>query len=342
MPVNIGKYVIAGELRNGRENSVYGWIEFAEDYGIRLELTGNLSNKSGLNFRFLVPEDERCERPEPGDFPDDVEELANRQIGVLDTFVIDDEKGTDRSTLRLSWFSQNGEVIADMPNVVVETFNDDDEREQFNEGIAEFDLDNEPFDPDLADEEDDEADDDPYGLFSENLDAHVAGSLNADSDQETEPGDDLGRRNWEDVIPGIDSETKAMYEQWDEIFDGKHDEPLADLFQTALRLPKPEQVTDSETAKPLVTSILAQLALLSVALDVCEHFDSVQTYQLLLNEILPNAKVHPNLAATEMVQHYATSDYCDKCEAEFEAELNESEESEKGDDQDDLESDPPF
>ena len=81
-----------------------------------------------------------------------------------------------------------------------------------------------------------------------------------------------------------------------------------------------------------MVAILAQLALLSVAVDVCEHYTPLQTYHLLMNEILPTAKVHPNLAASRMVQHYSTSDHCDACEAEFEAQYNA--EQQRDDDQD--------
>ncbi|HQZ13885.1 MAG TPA: hypothetical protein PK286_13465, partial [Devosia sp.] len=56
---------------------------------------------------------------------------------------------------------------------------------------------------------------------------------------------------------------KAMYEQWDEIFEGKKDEPVSCLFETPLRLPPPDRVTSDAEAQSLVVAILAQLALLS-------------------------------------------------------------------------------
>lgn len=75
-----------------------------------------------------------------------------------------------------------------------------------------------------------------------------------------------------------------MYEQWDEIFEGKKDEPVSYLFETPLRLPPPDRVTSDEEAQSLVVAILAQLALLSVAVDVCEHYTPQQTYHLLMTD----------------------------------------------------------
>ncbi|MEZ6076375.1 MAG: hypothetical protein R3C56_12150 [Pirellulaceae bacterium] len=60
----------------------------------------------------------------------------------------------------------------------------------------------------------------------------------------------------------------------------KKDEPVSYLFETPLRLPPPDRVTSDEEAQSLVVAILAQLALLSVAVDVCEHYTPQQTYRI--------------------------------------------------------------
>ncbi|QDV22269.1 hypothetical protein [Aureliella helgolandensis] len=360
MALRIGEYVRAGELRNNRRNGVYGWIEFAADYGIRIELTGNLKGElEGKNFRLQVPLPPDAAQLEPGTFPDEIEQLADRQIGVVGEMELrsvripllpldqwrklsPQEKianSEEQKCLYLEWFSQNGRVVAEilapeielLPDDLGDDDSEDEDEERYGLGftevrVGEDDETGNNFVLDGSDEEDDEEeeDDNPYGLFDENLDRKVAESLGPIVDQEfdeREPPSEGGLRAWDQAIPGLDPETKAMYEQWDEIFEGKKDEPLSYLFETPLKLPKPDAVLTDEEALPLVTAILAQLALLSVALDVCEHFTPLDTYQLLMTEILPTAKVHPNLAATEMVQHYSTSDYCDECEAEFEREL---------------------
>lgn len=351
MPQKIGDFVLAGELRNTRPNGVFGWIEFAPDYGIRIELTGNLSGQlAGKHIKFRHSRSAVTSAIEPGHFPEFVENLADRQIGVVGEMKLtrSNTAGELRPTapdrplvcdLYLEWFSQNGQVVAELMEASLEVIDEssnpeDDDEEDINQSDApgtyisgfteiHFDADGTPLgDPFASDEdegEDDEEEEDPYGLFSDNLDENLAESLGTPA-SEDEAGNGQ-RRSWDEVLPGIDPETKAMYEQWDEIFEGKKDEPITYLFREPLKLPPPDRVTDDAQAEQLVKLILAQLALLSVALDVCEHFSPVDTYRLLMQEILPTAKVHPNLAASEMVQHYSTSDYCGECDAEFEAEM---------------------
>jgi len=395
MPLRIADYVLAGDLRNTRRNCVHGWIEFAPDYGVRIELTGNFSGQlAGKHIRFSMPHRAADKACEPGSFPEYIEELADRQIGVVQTMEL--RKATvpalpiddflrlseadrtlnmvEKDCLYLEWSSQDGAVISELIEPVLEIIDDEVESGQmrsidgveflgaalndphFSE-VAELilgqtmaalnDEEDEDDDPDeddrdgnddeddeSEDEEDDDLDgdddghddDDPYGLFDADLEQNVAESLGGESSEGelTFDGNVGGARSWEEVIPGISPDTVEMYEQYDEIFEGKKDEPISYLFPTTLQLPKPERVTSEEEAEGLVKAILSQLALLSVALDVCEHFTMQQTYRLLMQEILPTAKVHPNLAASEMVQHYATSDFCEQCDAEFEAEYRAS------------------
>jgi hypothetical protein len=363
MVVRIADYVFSGELRNTKRNCVFGWIEFAPDYGIFLELAGNFSGElAGEHIRFRRSPANAAPQLEPGEFPDFVEELANRQIGVvervefcqaqvpaipLDEFAqLPHEKQqlhlVEKNCLVLEWWSQNGRVLVELIDPEWQIVDPDSERSQEagenGTGDPETDVPS-AFLPEAmgditvgfgsdgidGEDEDDEEDagDDPYGLFGEGLRDAMQQSL------EQEPGasgfeptefaadDDQRPRSWDDVIPGIDPETKRMYEQWDEIVEGKKDEPISYLFPTTMKLPRPDQVKSEDEAAELVKQILAQLALLSVAIDICEHFSMQATYQLLVDQLLPEAKVHPNLAASEMVQHYCTSDYCRECEAEL-------------------------
>ncbi len=374
MPHRISDYVLSGELRNTRRNSVTGWIEFAPDYGIRLELTGNFSGQlNGQHIRFknrlLDPEQVSA----PGEFPDPIEELADRQIGVVQSMQLRDassppaenalalsaaereSKSGNLPGLWLEWSSQNGDVQCELMDVELEYVDPDqttpDESnyeayspESYADGLTELTLhehvdsesdelfathEEEGSDPELADDELDDAED-PYGLFDDRLQADVEQALAGDSATAAD-----ARPGWDEIIPDIDPQTKALYEQWDEIFEGKKDEPIRHLFPKPLKLPKPERVASDEEAEKLVKDILSQLALLSVALDVCEHFSPQQTYRLLIQEILPSAKVHPNLAASDMVQHYATSDYCQRCEEEFEAEYEDGQKDDADDQGDD-------
>ena len=125
------------------------------------------------------------------------------------------------------------------------------------------------------------------------------------------------KRSWDEVIPGIDPETKAMYEQWDEIYDGENEEPVTSLFDPPLQLPAAGSVTTDEDAEPFLNAILGRLAILNVAFDLCEHATPLTAYRCLVEEVLPTAQVHPNLADTDIVEHYCMYEYCADCKAEF-------------------------
>ncbi len=359
MVLRIGEYVLSGELRNNRRNGVFGWIEFAPDVGVRIELTGNLSGDlAGKHVRFHTPlaasqsdVASTKETSAPADVPETIDGLADRQIGVVGEMGLRpaaraSATASGQQSLYLEWYSQNGQVVAELPDCTLEYLEDESSGDSsepsdpldqgtFGIGFTEIHVDQQgeahtshyPLgDSENDDDEEDDEPHDPYGLFTADLQRQVSESLGpmpddldeVDDDPTESPGDSSGRpRSWDEVMPGIDSETKAMYEQWDEIFEGKKDQPISYLFHEPLRLPTVDNVTSHEQAEPLVRAILAQLALLSVALDVCEHFEPMDTYRLLMTEILPSAKVHPNLAASEMVQHYSTSDFCQLCEHEL-------------------------
>lgn len=354
MTARIGDFVFKGELRNTRRNGVFGWIEFAPEFGIRIELTGNSTGLlQGKHIRFEGVNAKADRPPIPAELPEIVNNLADRQIGVVGELTLrkvserpTPNEGEQRSEepvetaasdgefLYFEWFSQNGRVVAEIPNPTIEYITDESEPERdsievergdgYDEDFPGIHLDEhglvEHFDMEADDEEEDSEEVDPYGLFGSDLEQKVANSLDL-GDSEKEPGANAAgdKKSWDEVMPDLDPETRAMYEQWDEIFEGKKDEPIAYLFETPLRLPRPERVESEEDATTYVKAILAQLARLSVALDVCEHYSPRQTYELLMNEILPTAKVHPNLAASEMVQHYSSSDFCPACDAEFSA-----------------------
>ncbi|HBE68867.1 MAG TPA: hypothetical protein DDW52_12035, partial [Planctomycetaceae bacterium] len=227
----------------------------------------------------------------------------------------------DDNAIRFRWFGQNGEVLARLepPLKILDSLPPtpitDDEEDEPSE---------------MLDEEEDEGPEDPFGLFDEELEERLSESLrspeqmdsifDSDPDIEVELTSGPTESRWEGL--DLDPETRQMYEQWDEIFDGDKDEPVAYLIDTVLRLPKPNAVKSNEEAHGYVIQILAQLAKLSVALDVCEHFEPIDTYRLLMDEILPNAKVHPNLKASDMVFHYSTSEYCSLCEIEYDKEFD--------------------
>lgn len=379
MAHHIGDYILRGELRNTRANGVYGWLQFAPEAGVHMELTGNFRGQlARKHIKFSTPRAQQSVAQQLEPLPDEVQRLVDRQIGVVGdvrlrrvrvpTIPLPEFSQLDRAAqqrcsvekdcLYLEWYSQNGRVVAEIVDPEIEYLDDHqvgrDEPPEFepmgdglDSSIAETYLDLEgraiadahPEDElashDGAEAEDDAEGDDPYGLFAPDLEQSLADALKSPDSLPADEFDELSDedsglgtpRSWDEVIPGLDPAIKAMYEQWDEIFEGKKDEPVSYLFDSPLRLPPPDRVSSDQEAQPLVVAILAKLALLSVAVDVCEHFTPLQTYRLLMTEILPTAKVHPNLAASRMIQHYSTSDHCPACDAEFEAEYNAQQQS---------------
>ncbi len=350
MATRIGGQVLGGELNNTRRNSVSGWLEFAEDEGIKLELAGNLEGElAGRHIRFTVAPPENGG---PGS-REILEAIEFRQIGVVGTMSlrmfrvldvpIEDalarrEAGEpfpahEEPCLYLEWFSQNGRMVAEILAPCI-TFGPQDKPgaaeptpdpipdSQSDEGpdVVGFFL-NEAGDIEqrlFGDAEEEE--DNPFDLFPPDLEARLNESGDNYSPPEPPPPKSSGRRPWDEVIPGIDPETKKMYEEWDEIFEGTSDEPISTLFDPPLSLVPPSAIENEAQAQACLTVVLARLALYSVAVDICPHFTARKTYHWLFEEIFPEATIYPRLPGTGFVAHYPTWEFCSECEAEFDAE----------------------
>ncbi|QDU27886.1 hypothetical protein ETAA8_29770 [Anatilimnocola aggregata] len=344
MAFQIGKFIVRGELRNLRRNCVHGWLDFGNDEGIRVEITGNMSGElAGKIVRFAsgLP-DEGVQ--EPADEREALDALQFQQIGVAERMDLSGE-GAER-LLHLEWFSQDGHLVIELVNPTIVYVDEEAEKQaeaDKREAAGEEDtprFDDIPF----GGEADRDDPDDPYQLFPADLESQLREStggeklaepaaaefesdefetdssteLEALVDAELFPPEKPKSRPWDEVIPGIDEKTKQMYEQWDEVFDGEKDEPIATMFDPPLLLKSPAEIADDAEADPYLKTLLARLALHCVAIDVCEHFGPLQTYRWLLEEILPEAQIHPNLKPTGFIRHYATYESCPQCDAEFE------------------------
>jgi hypothetical protein len=362
MDLRLGDYVVAGELINRRPNCTHGWLALrGEETPVIFQLTGNCSaSLRGQHIRFALPDD----RPAPAAPPLDTSRLAWQQIGPTGEITLRDgvpgNSPAGRPSLYMEWFSQNGRVVLELvdPDIEWVAEDDDDRRaaqrraESASADAAEDEAD--IFLPDSDDGEEaefnpfevpppdaDEDADDPYGLFPPGLDDELAED---DSDQELadeqltdeqltgeEPSAaargeaSTGKRSWDEVIPGIDPETKRMYEQWDEVTEGSQDVPFTEVFDPPVRIYTPEQlaVLNDATAESVLKELLTRLALLGVAVAVCEHFSPKLTYRMIAQEILPRYGVHPRLPQIGWVQHYDTSEFCRKCQEEFDRKFEE-------------------
>lgn len=336
MPLTLGDYVVAGEIINRRRNSTHGWLALrGEDHPILVQLTGDPSaDLVGKRFRFEIPDDRPLPSPPPP--PLDFEKIASQQIGPTGKMTIlpADSSAGFAKRIHLEWFSQNGHVVVELVDPVLEWVEDDEEdrrRQKEQEmsagagvaaeaevpGALDFGLEGLP----------DDDEDDPYGLFPPGLDEELAEEDESGEVAADEGGQPPAPRDWSEVIPGIDDETKRMYEEWDEVTHGTKDVPLSEIFDPPIKLFTAEQLEEQDDAvvEAALKELLKRLALLGVALAICEHYTPKMTYRYLAQEILPQYGVHPRLPQIGWVQHYDTSEDCTQCQAEFDRRWEEEE-----------------
>lgn len=329
MTLNLSEYVIAGEIINRRPNSTHGWLALrGHDHPLVIELTGNPSpDLIGKRFRFQVPAD----RPRPEPPPLDFKSLAWQQIGPTGPMSI--EFAADGKThVRLEWFSQNGPMLVEVTDPELEWIADDEADHQRQKELEAAEPTDESDDADAPGDFSleglpDEDEDDPYGLFPEGLDEELAqDEIPAEAEPKSGPPQP---RDWSEVIPGIDDATKKMYEEWDEVTYGTKDVPLSEAFDPPIKIYSAEQLGElaPAAADDALKELLKRLALLGVALSICEHYTPQMAYRYLAEEILPQYGVHPRLPQIGWVQHYDTSEECPECQARFDREW----EAEQGD-----------
>lgn len=360
MPLLLGEHVVAGEIINRRRYSTHGWLALrGDETPIIFQLTGDCAPEiQGKHLRFEIPDDGTapCNTA-----PFDARSLARQQIGPTGEITLACE-ADGRRRLVMEWHSQNGHMRLELLNPEVEWVEaDDEERRRAAEAAAgagestediyapeasgpgETGGDFSPFEVPPPDVQDDA--DDPYGLFPEGLDEELA------DDQAGGEAASLGdgaaarpaKRSWDEVIPGIDEATKRMYEEWDEVTEGTMDVPLTDAFDPPIRICTPDQfdALPAVDAEQLLKQLLARLALLGVAVNVCEHFSIPLAYRMIVEEILPNHGVHPRLPQIGWVQYYDTAEYCRKCEERMEREYRDFERSDSDSPGASADDDPP-
>ena len=359
MALRLDGLVLCGELRNTRKNSTHGWLGLRGfDRPLVFELTGDCDpDLAGRYIRFEVRDP-----PRHGDNASDTDEsedaklerlrlsgLKWQQIGPTGTMTAARKvRVADCSTeellfrckhdepppmewkrcLYLEWFSQNGRVVLELADPIIEFIEPNGEppagpedaaidespeesppsAEEGGLGITSFHL-NEDGEVEITDEMaspgcDDEACEgcnDPYRLIPNELQRQ----LDAESDE--------ADRNLygEDDEGDINGELELM----DELIDRGEGEPIGMLFDGPVRLPSPDSLDDVQVEREL-KGLLARLALCGIALHMCEHYTPRQAYRLLIEHLCMEEKGYAELRPTQWVQHFLTSEYCEACQAE--------------------------
>lgn len=338
--------MVYGELRNNRGYFTFGILALRGDSPesatvVRLDLTGNCGKDlHGKAFRFRPSGD-----PQQGPVfrEDEHPGFQIRQIGPTATMTAQDwvralpcsvEEYVHRSKLGeplptkwarrlyLEWYSQNGRVVVEMAGPIVEECTrepkgqDDegewaplpnlalppDERPTGGPDITLIRLDDdgnaqvehiEP--PDPHDERD---------TASESLLADLQRVLDAEASAID--------RVLQDDESGI-----AEHELMDHCIQHGERQPIDAMLGDFRKLPPPEDL-DDRALEVQLKSVLGRLAMIGVALGVCEHYTPRDCYRLLRDTILPDEKAYEELVGTGWVQNFSTHEYCRACDAEFE------------------------
>jgi len=336
MTLHLSDYVAAGEIINRRPNMTHGWLALrGNDHPLLVQLTGNPSpDLVGKRFRFEMPENGKSPPPL------DAKSIAWQQIGPTGKMSVTSARDAadGKQRVHLEWYSQNGHVLIDLAEPNLEWIEDDaaDDRRQKELEAAERgeEPEEEPENLEIGlDGLPDDDEDDPYGLFPEGLDEELAGEVESE-----QPAGPVQPRDWSEVIPGIDDATKKMYEEWDEVTYGTKDVPLSEVFDPPIKIYSADQLADLDqaAAEAALKELLKRLALLGVALAICEHYTPQMAYRYLAEEILPEYGVHPRLPQIGWVQHYDTSEECPDCQARFDREWEEKHPKSDGDADQDL------
>jgi hypothetical protein len=313
LTIRLDELVVCGEIDNTRPYSVCGWLKLR---GYRTPLTLNLTGDCGpslkgqrIRFEHPVPPDDR-------DDDDSVElsHLAWQQIGPTGSMTVSPAVPGESGRLSLEWFSQNGRVTLDLADLVLEAVPDEEDADVNPEDDAEADL------AALAGMDDEDDDEDPFGLFPQDLMEHFDNQA-----------DELDR---EILAEGSVVRDMSDVDLMEDLIENGEGVPIGNIFDPPIKLPRPEGLSD-DAIELALKRLLANLARHGISLDICEHYSPRESYQLLLEEICPFEMTHPQLDATRLVQHFSTSDFCETCEAEFEREVEEFEKNRGRDDDDD-------
>lgn len=313
MALRLNDYVIRGELFNLKKYSTHGWLELdGLDFPLTFELTGDCAEDlRGKHIRFTAAPNPYAERA----LDLHSVRLAPRQIGATGrisagswtkTFECTVEEFLHRSRLGeappttwkrllyLEWFSQNGRVVVELAGAAIEYALD-------GGGEAWAPLpEPHPSPGEIAEAQ--EAADLPAPAGLEITIVKPDGGTRRLTLGGDEANDEVDRALFESAL------INDGPEDWDDV-------PDVDLFTEPQVLPDPDTLSD-EQAEEVLPSLLTQLAMLGIALHVCEHFTPHEAYRLLVERIFPETRVLDNVKGGGWTREFLTSEYCAACQAE--------------------------
>jgi hypothetical protein len=339
MAFRLGEYVLYGELRNTGGYHTFGIVVLrgereGEERVLQIQLTGDCAaDMKGEAVRFM-PRDQSAVQVFPAN---DMPRLHDQQIGPTGDMTTESwcrvipcsatefyqraKLGEPPPTewkrrVYLEWYSQNGRVVIEMADPIVERcvrapegFEDEGDWEPMRHLTPRPDT--PAASPDRSEDEQCVFDDVPDGEQMESESDPLQAALDREA---AEIDRAIG-------LDPVDEETElAIHEMeiMDECLDGDDDgEPLATFDLRPEKLPHPDDL-DDEAVEIELKKVLARMAMLGLALDVCEHYTPRDCYRLLVEQLLHDTRIHERLVGSGWVQHMCTYEYCKRCDDELE------------------------
>ena len=268
--------------------------------------------------------------------PVDIEGLAWMQIGVTGTMTADHcVRCADCSTteliariklnepppiewkrcLYLEWYSQNGRVVLEVADPILEFVEGEDtwDPARLEEAARDAETVQDSGPSVLAVGTNEDGEPEVYELHAETDAAQFEGDdLQRHLDAETRAVDRAIRGDDPDEADPI-----AELELFDDLLENGEGEPLGAFTSKPLTREQLAQRTDDQ-AEAALKCLLTELALYGIALHICEHFTPRDAYLLLTERLLKEGRAYPELRGTQWVTNLMTSEYCPECEAETE------------------------
>ena len=301
MPLNLSDIVAHGELFS-RRNSVQGWLGLRNGKDcIRLDLTGNCEpDLDGRNIRFESRHPRQLEKASP-----DLTELAWHQIGPAGKItaalqIKARHENAWKPSLYLEWFSQNGRVIVELIDPLIQDIDmDSSEEATVVEDIDDdFDL---PFGDELPDDMEFQEETSEFKLLPDGLQQHL----------------DAKSASLDRIAVDDDRDSIRELELMDYLIKFENAETMDSVVGSLDCLPDPDTLNENQ-AQVALRTLLTKLALHGIAFDMCAHFTALDAYRLLMTKVLKEERFYPQLQQTRWVQHLSSFDYCPACDEEFE------------------------
>lgn len=326
MALRLGDLVEFGELINTKRNSVHGWFKLrGSGDPVMFELTGDCApDLRGKHVRFTAgPPPTGLRKEQEGAF--DLRAVRRQQVGPTGLMTAGLRAQVAPCTriqfqnmsrcgeppplqlkrlFYLEWFSQNGRVVVELVDPVLEVAITGSHGEEAlyiplalpgwnSMPIHKVEQGSEP----LCIPVDPDSDTAPVSIF-QRID---------NPDDPLSTGDLWGEGEDEN------SSSRTEAELLDCLLGSESEgETVETLLAPLGPLPDPATLNEQE-AEGVVKALLAQLALCGVALHFCEHYTYIDALHLLEREIIRERTFARQMSASSFVQHYLTAEHCQAC-----------------------------